>query len=154
MTLPSSSTIPRRLLPLLIEEVLCYVRSIFRMLSKCPLPRLSFPSRADKLLPLDPERFPRYYRSSHCVLLNFALWNVVAVRLAWDMGPNEPRINPDPSIPGAVLMSWWRQLLFDNTFHLGTGVVFSEFMLYNLEMENDERVVDIKVRGIHSVPFS
>ncbi|CAM9536993.1 unnamed protein product, partial [Ascophyllum nodosum] len=36
------------------------------------------------------------------------------------------------------------KLLFDNTFHLGTGVVFSEFMLYNLEMENDERVVDIK----------
>lgn len=38
------------------------------------------------------------------------------------------------------------QLLFDNTFHLGTGVMFPEFMLYNLEMENDERVVDIKVR--------
>ncbi|CAM9781170.1 unnamed protein product [Pylaiella littoralis] len=36
------------------------------------------------------------------------------------------------------------QLLFDNTFHLGTGVMFPEFMLYNLEMENDERVVDIK----------
>lgn len=39
------------------------------------------------------------------------------------------------------------QLLFDNTFHLGTGVMFPEFMLYNLEMENDERVVDIKVSG-------
>lgn len=37
------------------------------------------------------------------------------------------------------------QLLFDNTFHLGTGVMFPEFMLYNLEMESDERVVDIKV---------
>eukprot|EP00752_Nemacystus_decipiens_P003017 g2798.t1 len=36
------------------------------------------------------------------------------------------------------------QLLFDNTFHLGTGVMFPEFMLYNLEMESDERVVDIK----------
>lgn len=41
------------------------------------------------------------------------------------------------------------QLLFDNTFHLGTGVMFPEFMLYNLEMESDERVVDIKV----SEPF-
>lgn len=39
-----------------------------------------------------------------------------------------------------------RQLLFDNTFHLGTGVMFPEFMLYNFDMENDERVVDIKVR--------
>ncbi|CAN0379130.1 unnamed protein product, partial [Ectocarpus sp. 13 AM-2016] len=40
------------------------------------------------------------------------------------------------------------QLLFDNTFHLGTGVMFPEFMLYNLEMESDERVVDIKVSTV------
>lgn len=38
------------------------------------------------------------------------------------------------------------QLLFDNPYHLGTGVMFPEFMLYNLEMERDERVVEIKVR--------
>ncbi|CAM9419699.1 unnamed protein product, partial [Phaeothamnion confervicola] len=37
-----------------------------------------------------------------------------------------------------------RQLLFDNTFHLGTGISFPEFMLYNLETDADERRIDIK----------
>ena len=53
-----------------------------------------------------------------------------------------PFIRPFP--PPAHLRCW--QIFFENTFHLGTGVMFSEFMLYNLEMESDERVVDIKVR--------
>lgn len=44
--------------------------------------------------------------------------------------------------------SYCRQLLFDNTFHLGTGVMFPEFMLYNFDMEHDERVVDIKARHL------
>lgn len=46
-----------------------------------------------------------------------------------------------------------RQLLFENTFHLGTGVMFPEFMLYNLEMENDERVVEIKVNTPYAVVY-
>ncbi|CAM9272315.1 unnamed protein product [Chrysoparadoxa australica] len=36
------------------------------------------------------------------------------------------------------------QLLFQNTFHLGTAVSFPEFTLYNLPSEDDERHVDIK----------
>lgn len=49
-----------------------------------------------------------------------------------------------------VVVSGVRQIFFENTFHLGTGVVFSEFMLYNLEMESDERVVDIKASQLDS----
>jgi hypothetical protein len=37
------------------------------------------------------------------------------------------------------------RLLFDNTFKFGTSVLFSEFLLYNLPTESEDRNLEIKL---------